>query len=369
MAINAYSSDQNTKLIFHDAVRPLVNDRIINDTIIALNNYNAVDVVVPAIDTIVQVDESMQVITNIPYRKYLKRGQTPQGFRLSTIQQAYSIALKDPNFISSDDCGTVVKYLPNEKVFVIKGEESNMKLTYKEDTFLLDKLFQLRSYSIYENISFDLLNNKIIVVFGGNSGIGKSLCDISESYGANVFAFSRSTTNTDISNKQSITKALDDVYNKTGRIDFVINTAAILRKEPLLIMENECINEMIQTNYLGMVNIAIESYKFLKESKGQLLLYTSSSYTRGRAFYSIYSSTKAAAVNFVQAISQEWEVDNIKVNIINPERTLTPMRISNFGAEPVNTLLSSDEVAKVSLLTLLSNFTGQVIDVKIKSNK
>ena len=122
---------------------------------------------------------------------------------------------------------------------------------------------------------------------------------------------------------------------------------------------------MLNVNYLGMVNVALASFPYLKESKGHLLYYTSSSYTRGRAFYSLYSSTKAAVVNFVQAISQEWEPCEIKVNCINPERTKTPMRVKNFGIEDDSTLLTAEEVAQESIKTLLADFTGQVIDVKL----
>lgn len=50
--------------------------------------------------------------------------------------------------------------------------------------------------------------------------------------------------------------------------------------------------------------------------------------------YSLYSSSKAAIVNLVQALSEEWKSYNIKINCINPERTKTPMRIQNFGIEP-----------------------------------
>ena len=115
---------------------------------------------------------------------------------------------------------------------------------------------------------------------------------------------------------------------------------------------------------MGTVHVAIESFPYLKETRGKLIFFTSSSYTRGRAFYSIYSSTKAAIVNFVQAISQEWEGFGISVNCINPERTKTPMRIHNFGIEPDNTLLSAKQVAEATLSTLASDYTGQVIDVK-----
>lgn len=83
--------------------------------------------------------------------------------------------------------------------------------------------------------------------------------------------------------------------------------------------------------------------------------------------YSIYSSTKCATVNFVQALAEEWGVLDIRVNCINPERTKTPMRIRNFGIEPDNTLLKSMDVAIVTAKLLLSDLTGQVVDVKIKS--
>lgn len=365
-AIKAYEEYENCNLIFHDAVRPLVNNRIIDDVIKALETYNAVDVAVNATDTIIEVDKKGEIISNIPNRKYLRRGQTPQAFKLETIKKAYQIALKDPLFESSDDCGTVVKYLKDEKVFVVQGEETNMKLTYKEDAYLLDKLFQLRSSTLSENANFSKLKNKTIVVFGGNSGIGKQIVDISSANGAKVFSFSRSTTNTDIAKADDVRLALHQVYKQTNEIDYVINSSAILSKEPLISMKKESIMTMIDTNYYGMINVAIESFEYLKQSKGQLLFYTSSSYTRGRAFYSIYSSTKSAVVNFMQAISQEWEPYNIRVNVVNPERTNTPMRVKNFGIEPENTLLTAYEVAEVSLKTLLADFTGQVIDVKKK---
>ena len=104
----------------------------------------------------------------------------------------------------------------------------------------------------------------------------------------------------------------------------------------------------------------------MKETKGSLIFYTSSSYTRGRALYSIYSSTKAAIVNLVQALAEEWENEKIRINVINPERTATPMRFSNFGKEPEETLLKPEKVAEATLNTLLSDYTGQVIDVRRK---
>ncbi len=365
-AIRAYDYDPDCNLIFHDAVRPLLSDRIIDDIISALNEYNAIDVAVPATDTIIQVDETGNLIDNIPNRRLLRRGQTPQAFKQKIISKAYELALKDPDFVSSDDCGTVVRYLPDERVFVVTGEESNMKLTYKEDSYLLDKLFQLRSSVVQSEADLSPLAGKVLVVFGGNSGIGAEVAEVALANGAKAYTFSRSTTNTDIADYKSVRLALESVYEHEHRIDYVVNSAAILVKEPLMTMDRGTLNTVIRTNYDGMVNIAMESFRYLKDSKGQLLLYTSSSYTRGRSFYSIYSSTKAAVVNFMQAISQEWEGDGIRVNVMNPERTKTPMRIRNFGNEPEGTLLDTGTVAVASLSVLLSDASGQVFDVRIQ---
>ena len=155
-----------------------------------------------------------------------------------------------------------------------------------------------------------------------------------------------------------------DAHEAAGHIDYVVCTAGVLNKEPLATMDYETIQNAIQTNYLGTVNVALEAYPYLKQTEGKLIFFTSSSYTRGRAFYSIYSSTKAAIVNFVQAVAQEWDGDGIKINCINPERTKTPMRQQNFGIEPDDSLLMPERVAEATLQTLASDCTGQVIDVR-----
>lgn len=362
-AIRAYElSGCNNKLIFHDAVRPLVSNRIINDVITALSKYNAVDVAIPSTDTIIKVYDNR--IIEIPDRNNLMRGQTPQGFRYNTIKKAYEKALKDKNLKTTDDCGIIKKYLPSEKIFVVKGDDSNMKLTYKEDIFLLDKLFQLRYHEIQSKSRLKNLRKKVIIVFGGSSGIGKDIVNISKRVGAKVYPFSRSLNGVDIRNIENINKALNMVFRKEKRIDFIINTAAIMSKEPLIHMKSELIDNIIATNYCGNINIARASFEYLKESSGHLLLFTSSSYTRGREFYSIYSSTKASVVNFVQAISEEWRPFNIHVNCINPERTNTPMRVKNFGMEPEQLLLKSSDVAKICLKVLLSDLNGQIIYIR-----
>ena len=365
-AIKAYEREDNgnLNLIFHDSVRPLLSAKIIDDVIDALRTYDAVDVAIPSADTIIELEDNKKLISNIPNRNLLRRGQTPQAFKLQVIKKAYEKALLDSNFHVTDDCGIVIKYLPEVRVFVVDGEERNTKLTYPEDVYLIDKLFQLKTTRLDGDLCLDQLNGKVLVVFGGNSGIGKKMVELAQQNGAYAYAFSRSLNKVDVTDFISVKSALDKVRKIEGRIDYIVNTAAVLNKEPLIHVSDDVINELIDINYKGVVNVSVAAYPYLAESHGMLLHFTSSSYTMGRAFYCLYSSTKAAVVNFVQALAEEWEADRIRVNCINPQRTHTPMRTAAFGCEPPETLLKPEVVAEKALLTLLSRFTGEVVDIK-----
>lgn len=365
-AINAYTDDE-TNLIFYDAVRPLVNDRIISDCVAALSSYSAVDVAIKTTDTIIAVDAN-HCINSIPNRGILRYGQTPQCFHRGTIRRAYEIALQDPDFNTTDDCGVVRKYLPEESVYVVEGDVSNMKLTYLEDLFLLDKLFQLRTSSCIDQqlelSTIEQLQNKVVVVFGGSYGIGGEIMRLAQERSAHIYSFSRSQNDTDVSDPDSVRRALQSVFVKENRIDAVIDTAGVLVKEALATMKQEDIDASININLAGAINVVRSAIPYLKETHGSLLFFTSSSYTRGRMMYSVYSATKAAIVNFVQALAEEWYSYGVRVNCINPERTKTPMRIKNFGNEPEGTLLDPKYVATASLNVVFSNYTGEVFDVR-----
>jgi ribitol-5-phosphate 2-dehydrogenase (NADP+) / D-ribitol-5-phosphate cytidylyltransferase len=139
IAIAALGSEE-CNVLLHDAVRPLVSPRIIADAVDALRRYRAVDVAVPSADTILIVDDG--VIVDIPSRQRLWRAQTPQGFRLSVIRKAYELAGQDPDFHATDDCGVVLKYLPDEPIGVIDGSDENIKITQPVDIFIADNLLR-----------------------------------------------------------------------------------------------------------------------------------------------------------------------------------------------------------------------------------
>lgn len=350
--------EDDANVIIHDCARPFLTERIIRDCVNALEKYDAVDVAIPSADTIIKVKDKL--IEQIPERKTLMRGQTPQCFKLSLIKKAHELSKGESNF--TDDCGLIVKYNLAE-VYVVEGETENIKITYPSDIYMADRLFQVRSHLFPAENNLSELKDKVLVVFGGTSGIGESISEMAKEYGAKVYVCS-DKTGVDVTSYGDIEGFLKKVSDETGKIDYVINTAGVLKIGKLLDRDIDDIKQEIDINYTGSINVAKASIPYLKETKGCMLMFTSSSYTRGRAMYSTYSSAKAAIVNLVQALSEELYADGIRINSINPERTATQMRFNAFGKEPADTLLKAEKVAEASLKTLLSDLTGQVIDVR-----
>ena len=138
-AIAAYlDMPDDTNLIIHDAARPFVSQEVIARVVESLQHHEAVGVGIPSTDTVWEVRQDFdptlsKFIVRIPERSTMWRAQTPQAFRLPVIRDAYQVALQDPQFRATDDCGVVRRYLPSVKVYIVEGEEQNRKITFKED--------------------------------------------------------------------------------------------------------------------------------------------------------------------------------------------------------------------------------------------
>jgi len=125
-------------VLLHDAARPLVDQRIIADCVASLEVHEAAGVAVPTSDTIVITDNG--VMRSVPRRETLFRCQTPQCFRLPVIARAHELAAADPDFGPTDDCGVVLRYLPDVDVHVVPGSERNIKITYPQDLAVAEAL-------------------------------------------------------------------------------------------------------------------------------------------------------------------------------------------------------------------------------------
>ena len=125
--------ENRVSLWFHDAARPFVSQRILADVAEALKTHEAVTVAVPVTDTLYLVESQESRVKSIPARSEYMRAQTPQAFRLSLVADAYMKALAEDEVIATDDAGIVRKYAPKHPIFIVLGDETNRKITYKAD--------------------------------------------------------------------------------------------------------------------------------------------------------------------------------------------------------------------------------------------
>jgi 2-C-methyl-D-erythritol 4-phosphate cytidylyltransferase len=355
--------DDTEYVMTHDAVRPFLTQRILEDLVAAVIEHKAVDTVIPSADTIVEID-SKGFINNIPDRSTMRRGQTPQAFEYQLIREAHSSALRKGVENATDDCALVLRM--GGKVFVVPGDEQNIKVTYPLDLHIADKLFQLKMQSVLGGEDLALLKGKILAVIGGTSGIGLKLVELLRSFSEHVYAFSRSTSpSVDVKDLDSLENMVRYVTERSGRIDYLINCSGDLIRKNVETMTPEEWRHIYDTNVTGNFHLAKAVIPFFKKQKsGSLVFVGSSSYTRGREGYSAYSSSKAALVNFCQALAEELTPWNIKVNVVSPGRVNTPLRYRNFGLEDPTTLLDSEYVAREIVESFLVDTTGSVFEIK-----
>lgn len=117
-------------VVTHDAVRPFVTQRIIKDNVELCRQYDAIDTVIPAVDTIVESKDG-NVISNIPIRNEMYQGQTPQTFKVKDFMQEYEDLTEEEKQILTDAAKVYV--LKQKKVGIVMGETYNMKVTTKYD--------------------------------------------------------------------------------------------------------------------------------------------------------------------------------------------------------------------------------------------
>jgi 2-C-methyl-D-erythritol 4-phosphate cytidylyltransferase len=128
--INAINSEFGIKdddiIVTHDAVRPFVTERIIEENIDSALKYGACDTVIPATDTIVKSDDG-SVIAEIPDRSRLYQGQTPQSFNIRLLQRCFAALTDDEKAVLTDACKICV--LKDQPVHLVDGEVLNFKIT------------------------------------------------------------------------------------------------------------------------------------------------------------------------------------------------------------------------------------------------
>ena len=139
-AVKEIGAKEDDIVLIHDAARPLISKNIISKNIEACMRYGAVDTVIQASDTIINSADG-EKISNIPIRKELYQGQTPQTFKLGLILEAHEHAKagKVPNV--TDDAKLVISM--GKEVHLVEGSKQNFKITTFDDLMMLKALLKI----------------------------------------------------------------------------------------------------------------------------------------------------------------------------------------------------------------------------------
>ncbi len=131
-------------VLIHDGARCLVTPELLDRCSVALKEVNGLIAAVPVKDTIKIIEEnpiSYHRIESTPDRQHLWAAQTPQGFLLPLLDQAHEKAL-DQGWQVTDDAALFERLdLP---VYIVEGEETNIKITTPLDMIVAEMLLQRR---------------------------------------------------------------------------------------------------------------------------------------------------------------------------------------------------------------------------------
>jgi len=182
------------------------------------------------------------------------------------------------------------------------------------------------------------LRGKVVLITGAAGGIGRvlargiaeagaavALCDIDpvrmqlvtaelQADGQTVEAFT-----VDLASHTSVTSLVTSVRNRFGRIDVLVNCAAINKREPILEVQEDTFEKIIAVNLRGLYQLTQEIVPGMIEQGGGKII-NFSSITPELALYgvSVYGATKAAVSQLTMSMAVEWAKHNIQVNAIAP---------------------------------------------------
>jgi 2-C-methyl-D-erythritol 4-phosphate cytidylyltransferase len=141
-ALQKVQENNDGYVLIHDAARPLITKGLLEKCIKETKKSKACTLGVPVKDTIKIVD-TQYYIKDTPNRNTLWSIQTPQGFQIKLLKQAYDLFMKSENNLVTDDAMIIETYTPNIKVKVVMGDYKNLKVTTPEDLSLIEALLKV----------------------------------------------------------------------------------------------------------------------------------------------------------------------------------------------------------------------------------
>lgn len=225
--------------------------------------------------------------------------------------------------------------------------------------------------------------SRIVVVTGGNRGIGAAIAEAFLAAGDTVAVFSRSgsgPTGThgfvcDVSSTESVESAFAALEDQLGVAEIVVANAGLTKDTLLLRMSDDDIDSVLNTNLFGALRIARRAAKsMLKARKGRLIFISSVVAMLGSAGQANYAASKSGLIGAARSIARELGGRGITANVIAPGFVDTDMtavlsddqKAGIVKNVPLGRYASPAEIAGVTVFLAsesASYITGAVIPV------
>jgi short-subunit dehydrogenase len=183
---------------------------------------------------------------------------------------------------------------------------------------------------------------KVILITGAASGIGRAIGDHLSSKGLKVYGTSRNPDNAgssssfpllqlDLGERSSIARVFEEINNKEGRLDVLINNAGAGITGPIEETPIDEIKKAFQTNYFGSVEMIKEALPIMRKQGGGLIInITSVAGYMGLPYRGAYSASKAALEITTEALRMEVRQFGIKITNIAPGDFATNIAAGRF---------------------------------------
>lgn len=217
------------------------------------------------------------------------------------------------------------------------------------------------------------MKRKVILITGASSGIGLALSKSLKSENVELILCSRSIAETkeleaenchlmtmDVADESSVESVFEQVKDKFGRLDALVNCAGFVEPKSLMGTEFSNWKKTIDINLTG-VYLTCKAAAFLMRSKGGKIVNISS--TAGlspRPGWSAYAAAKSGVINFTLAIADELKEYGIRTYILCPGRTATPLRSILAPEEDPTTIMQPMQVVK--FINMCLNDDANVIE-------
>jgi len=205
---------------------------------------------------------------------------------------------------------------------------------------------------------------RVVLVTGGNRGIGRAIAErfVREGYSVAVTARSGEgpegtlTVRADVTDAAAVDAAFTEVEEKLGPIDVLVANAGITKDTLLLRMSEDDFDSVVSTNLGGTFRVVKRASKnMLRRKYGRVILISSVVGLYGSAGQINYAASKSALVGFARSLTRELGARNITANVVAPgfiETDMTAALSDETQAEykrsiPAGRFAAADEVAGV----------------------